>query len=379
MNGRVRVLWLTKGLGRGGAEMLLVSLARALDPASVELTAGYVLPHKDALVEPLQRAGVSVHCLSSGGDKAGWLLQLRRLLVEGGFDVVHTHAPVVGTAARLLAPKGQTLVHTEHNVWGRYRRPTRWANAATIGRNAVVWAVSEGVAQSIQPRSWRGQHTNVEVMLHGIDPSEVRLGADARQGGLARLGLFEGPLTVGTVGNLTPKKDHDSLLRALVGLRQHVPDARLVIVGSGPREAHLRAKARELGIEDAVLLTGIRDDVPDLLPAFDLFAMSSLHEGLSIALVEALAAGLPVVATRVGGIPEVIVDERDGLLVPPSNADALADAMTRLARDPALRQRLADAAPTRAAAFGIQPAADALTTSYTELADGRPRKGVAAS
>ncbi len=372
MTGPARVLWLAKGLGRGGAEMLLVSLAKSMDPAKVHLDVGYVLPHKDALVGSLRDAGARVHCLGPG---SSWPVRLRRLMAEQRFDVIHSHAPVVGATARLLAPRGSTLVHTEHNVWGRYRRPTRWANAATIHRNSAVWAVSEGVAQSIQPWVGGREGTEVTVMLHGVDPGQARRGSEARVAGLARLGLTSGPFTVGTVGNLTPKKDHDTMLRALVRLREQRPDARLVIIGTGPREEHLRRLARQLRIEDAVTLTGIRDDVPELLPAFDLFAMSSLHEGLSIALVEALAAGLPVVATRVGGIPEVIGHEENGLLVRPSDERALAAAMSLIEGDELLRRRFVAAAPGRAEKFGIQPAADALTGHYIRLA-GHASKAV---
>lgn len=367
MSAPVRVLWLTKGLGRGGAEMLLLSLAKVIDPSLVRLDVGYVLPHKDALVPSLRAAGVTVHCLAGDSRPGGWVMRLRQLLAKGQFDVVHTHAPVIGTAARLLAPTGSVLLHTEHNVWGRYRRPTRWANAATINRNVMVWAVSDSVAQSIRPWPVGRNRTEVEVMLHGIDPTQVRTGTEARRAGLARLGLADGPFTVGTVGNLTPKKDHDSLLRAMVRVRDRFRGARLVIIGTGPREQHLRQLAQELGLSEAVLFTGIRDDVPDLLPAFDLFAMSSLHEGLSIALVEAMAAGLPVVATRVGGIPELVVHEESGLLVPPSDERALADAIGELAADETKRGRHAQAATLRAARFGIQPAADTLTANYLTL------------
>lgn len=362
----VRVLWLTKGLGRGGAEILLLGLARAIDQAGVHIDVAYVLPHKDALAADLRAEGLDVHCLGGGGP-GSWTGRLRRLLVDGDFDVVHTHAPVVAAAARVLAPRGSILVHTEHNVWGRYRRPTRWANAVTIHRNRVVWAVSEGVARSIRPW-WLDGRPPVEVMLHGIDPTLTRRGPEARAAALAKLRMPDGQFIVGTVGNFTPKKDQATLLRAFARFRGQYPDARLVVIGTGPLEGQLRALADELGIGHAVLFTGIRDDVPDLLPAFDLFVLSSLHEGLSIALVEALAAGLPIVATRVGGIPEVITHERCGLLVAPADEQALGGAMGRLASDAALRQLFAAAGPDRAADFGIQATADALTERYTVLA-----------
>jgi len=358
----VRLLWLVKGLGRGGAEQLLVSLARTMRDAGLEIHVGYVLPHKDALVPDLAAAGATVHCLTRRGTP--WAITLRRLLhADGGFDVVHTHSPLVASVARLVAPAGTTLLHTEHNLWQRYRWPTRLANAATIRRNHTVWAVSEGVARSMRPGPLlRG--IEVEVMVHGLGPDRGPSGRAARFDGLARLGLEPGPFTIGSVGNLTPKKDHDTLVFALERLRREVPDARLVLVGGGPREHHLRELVAARGLTRHVLFTGVRDDVPGLLPAFDVFAMSSRYEGLSIALLEAMAAGVPPVATRVGGIPEVIRDGTDGLLVPPGEPGLLAEALAEVAHDPSRRRQLAAAAASRATSFGIDQAAATLLAAY---------------
>ena len=365
----VKVLWLTKGLGRGGAEMLLVSLARAMDRSRIDIEVGYRLPHKTALVDALEEAGVRTHCLAESG--AHWTSGLRRLLTEGAYDIVHTHAPLIGSAARLLAPRGTVLLHTEHNTWNRYHVATRAVNAMTIGRNRRVWAVSDEVARSIRvPVAWRP--TPVEVMLHGVDLDTVRHGPTARIIARARLGARDDDFVYGTVGNLAAKKDQGTMLRAFAVVRGMQPNARLVVVGTGPREQELRRLAHDLGIGDAVQFLGMRDDVPDLLPGFDTFVLSSLHEGLSIALVEALAAGVPIVATRVGGIPELVTHGEYGLLVPPADPAALASAMVWLARDPAVRGRLSTAGPVRAAAFGIQPAADRLVSHSLVLGPQHP-------
>jgi glycosyltransferase involved in cell wall biosynthesis len=373
-----RVLWLAKGLGRGGAEMLLLELARTMDPTAVHLELAYVLPHKNALVPALEDAGVVVHLLGNGGP-VSWLRPLRRLLVSGHYDVVHTHAPVIASAARLLACPETVLAHTEHNVWGRYRLPTRWANALTIHRNTVVWAVSRGVASSIRPWIGGPSRTHVEVMLHGITPSSIAHGPHAREEARRRLGLPDGAYVVGTVGNLTVKKDHETLLRAFRVFCARHDEAHLVIVGTGSRAAQLQGYAASLGLSHRVHFTGMREDVPQLLAGFDVFAMSSLHEGLSIALVEALAAGLPIVATRVGGIPELVVDGQHGLLVPARDDRALASAIERLSTDQALRERFSKAAVNRAAAFGIQNAATTLTAEYTRLSSGPRAEAVTTS
>ncbi len=367
MSHGTRVLWLIKGLGLGGAEQLLVSLARTIDRSNIHLEVAYVLPHKDALVPKLGAEVEQVHCLGDGS-RGSWVGPLRDLLHTGRFDVVHTHAPVPAVAARLLAPRSTSLLHTEHNVWGRYRRSTRWANSLTLPRNRLVIAVSASVAKSIRPL-WcpRSLRPRVEVLLHGVDLDRCLTGEEARRDGLLRLGLGEGPLTIGAVGNLTPKKDHACLLDAFARVHAALPDTRLVIVGTGPLEHRLRARARHLRIAESVFFAGRRSDVRYLLPAFDLFVMSSRHEGLSIALVEALAAGLPVVCTGVGGIPEVVTPSC-GVLVPPSRPELLARAIRGLLEDPDRRASMGVAAIHRAGAFDIHNAAAVLTRRYVELA-----------
>ena len=340
-----------------------------MDRSRIDIEVGYRLPQKTALVESLEAAGVRTHCLAERGSH--WTFGLRTLLAERRFDIVHSHAPLVGAAARLLAPRGTVLLHTEHNTWNRYHPATRALNALTIGRNQRVWAVSDEVARSIRvPVAWTP--TPVEVMLHGVDLDTVRHGPVARAAARARLGLGENEFVYGTVGNLAAKKDQGTMLRAFAVVRSMMRDARLVVIGTGPREQELRRLARELGIGDSVRFLGMRDDVPELLPGLDTFVLSSLHEGLSIALVEALAAGIPIVATRVGGIPELVIHGQYGLLVPPADPGALAGAMAWLARDPEVRTRLAEAGPVRAADFGIQPAADRLVSHYLVFGPHQP-------
>ena len=366
-----RVLWLTKGLGRGGAEMLLVGLARAMDRCDLSIEVAYRLPNKTALVEPLEELGVPTHLLAGGG---AWPWGLRRLVRERRYDIVHSHAPLVGAAARVVAPAGTVLLHTEHNTWDRYHLATRVVNAATMARNERVWAVSDQVAESIRlPRPL--PLPRVEVMLHGVDPATVLRGAEARAAGRTLLGIDEGTFVFGTVGNLAVKKDQISMIRAFAEVHRQLPTSSLVQFGTGPREAYLRSLAVQLGLEGSVHFLGMRDDVPALLPAFDVFVLSSLHEGLSIALIEAMAAGLPVVATRVGGIPQLITDGEQGVLVRPRDVDQLTRELLRLALDDGERARFAAAGPPRAEQFGIQAAADTLAGHYRRLAGRRDQQG----
>ncbi|MGW4379085.1 glycosyltransferase [Kitasatospora sp. NPDC004531] len=356
---RARVLWLAKGLGRGGAEQLLLNCARHVDRSRFAVEVAYVLPHKDALVPALEAAGLPVHCLG-GAPGRRWPLRLRALLAERRYDLVHTHMPVPAVAARLLtAPRRTALVHTEHNLWERYRLPTRWANALTYRRNDAVIAVSHAVAAGIGGRRPTGWLT---VVHHGPDLGDAPSGPAARRAARSELGLPQDALVIGTVGNLTPKKDQAALLAAFALLRRTHPDARLVLVGSGPLEAELRRTAG-----DGVLFAGSRADVPALLPGLDVFCLSSRQEGLPVALMEAMTSGLPSVVTRVGGMPEVLDDGVEGRLVPPGDPSELATALGGLAADRGLRERMGVAARERSKSFDVAGAQRAVERVYARV------------
>jgi glycosyltransferase involved in cell wall biosynthesis len=294
---------------------------------------------------------------------------------ERHYDLIHTHMPVPAVAARvLLSRTGPPLVHTEHNVWQRYRPVTRWANAATYGRNAAVIAVSASVAASITRARLpvMAGHPAVTVVLHGIDRQRVEQGG-SRSAARVALGAGEAQLVLGTVGNCTPKKDQRTLLRAHAALVRRGIDTRLVLIGSGPLEAQLRQQVADLGTADKVLFAGSRDDVPRLLPGLDVFVLSSQAEGLPLALMEAMAAGLPCVSTAVGGVPEILTDDVDGRLVPPGNPDVLADVIAELAIDPGRRRRLGASAAVRAAAFDVEVAQRRIEAIYDRVLGTRLR------
>jgi glycosyltransferase involved in cell wall biosynthesis len=331
-------LWVAKGLGRGGAERLLVSLAKRLDRSCFDLEVAYILPWKDALVPAFHGLDVPVHCL--GGSRAidpRWVLRLRRLIRRGRFDIVHSHTPYVALGARSM--RSPSIIHTEHNTWPTYRPLTRWANRLTYPRNTAVIAVSRAVAESIHPIPFARQWPPVHVILHGPElPASTAATIDARAHARMALGLAENAVVVGTVGNFTRKKDHPTLLKATARIAERHDELRVVLVGSGPLEGELRHATRELGLDGRVLFAGSRDEVASLMPAFDVFALSSRNEGLPIALLEAMGSGIACVATAVGGVPEVVTDGREGLLVPPEDATALAGALNKMLSDPDLRE-----------------------------------------
>jgi glycosyltransferase involved in cell wall biosynthesis len=365
MAGR-RVLWVVKGLGPGGAERLLVSLAQSHDPERVTLACAYLLPWKNHLVAELRAAGVHVVCLEGGRVvMPGWAIRLRRLVRSWAPDFVHFHSPVVagvgGPALAGLRPKPATVV-TEHNAWQTYGPPTRMLNALAYPRHAAHLAVSDDARESI-PRRWR---PDVEVLVHGVGLDAVRAEGTRRDEMRAALGIDDREVVVGTVANYTDQKDYPTLLRAARTVLDADAGVRFLVVGQGPdrtREAIERLHA-ELGLGDGVRLLGYRRDAHAVLAACDIFCLSSRYEGYPVALMEALALGLPVVATAVGGIADAVRDGVEGRLVAPGEPAALAAALLAVAADPNRRTAMGHASRARSALFDIRRAARRLEELY---------------
>ena len=360
------ILLLVKGLGRGGAEQILVSCARYGDRSKFRYEVGYLLPWKQAFVPELEASGIPVHCLN-GARGSRWLLRLRSTVAGRDVDLVHVHSPLPAIGARLGLTRSIPIVYTEHNVWQRYHWATRWGNLLTYPRNAHVFAVSDHVRSSIRyPRGLRFRsHPAVETLYHGPDHGTFRLETDssARQ----ELGIPVGAPVVGTVANLKPHKGLSYLLRAASIVRDSFPNARFVIVGQGPLERELKSVAHNLDLDDAVIFTGFREDVGRIASAFDLFVLSSLHEGLSIALIEAMSLGKPAVVTSVGGLTEVVRDGQDGFIVPSADPPALARQIVALLGDPLLRESFSIEARKRAELFQIESAIARIEGVYEEL------------
>jgi glycosyltransferase involved in cell wall biosynthesis len=363
-----RILFVIKGLGAGGAEKLLVSTSKYLDRTRFSVDVAYVLPRKDALAPDLEASGVRVHCLG-GGSIAHWGAKLRDLVREREVDVVHSHLPYAAIGARLSLNRRARRVYTEHNVWECYRRATYWGNVLTLHRSDHVFAVSEQVRRSMRyPLGLHGllPMPTLETLYHGIDPADV---PDWRSANGVRheLGIPEDAFVVGCVANFRGEKGHRDLLRAVALLRRRMPGIRLVLVGQGPLERHIRRQAADLRLNGTVVFAGYRHDSPRLATAFDVFALASVHEGLSIALIEAMALGVPAVVTTAGGLPEVIEDGKEGRLVGPNRPRAMAQALLELATDEPLRRQMGNAAEEKARRFDIRTAVTRMEQVYDEL------------
>jgi glycosyltransferase involved in cell wall biosynthesis len=364
--GPVRVLHVVKGLGPGGAERLLVSVAAVADPTAVQYEVAYVLDRKQHLVPELDALGVRTHLLAGPRGLADprWPGRLRDLSRQA--DVVHVHSPAVAAIARpaLRAMRnGPAVVSTEHNRWSSHSPLTRGANAATLPLDAVRWAVSAEVVASMWPR-WRAA---TEVLVHGVPLATLQARRAERAGARAAHGWADDDVVVAIVANLRANKDYPTLFAAAATAMAAEPRLRFVSVGQGPLEDELRRSLATLALGDRFTMLGYHDDPAAVVVGADVFTLSSRHEGLPIALLEAMALGVPPVVTAVGGNAEVVTDAVDGVLVPPGDPDALAAAYVELARDPAARARLGAAAAARAEAFDISATARILEARYRTL------------
>ena len=252
---------------------------------------------------------------------------------------------------------------TEHNEWSSHGRLTRLANAATLPLDRQRWAVSAEVVSSMWAR-WRPAS---EVLVHGVPVEVLAARTGGRDRARAEQGWAADDVVVVSVANLRRNKDHPTLFGAAAIALAEEPRLRFVAIGQGPLEAELRAELAAHRLGDRFTMLGYHDDPAAVLVGADVFTLSSRHEGLPISLLEAMAVGLAPAVTRVGGVPEVITDGVDGVLVPPGDPAALAAAYVSLARDPQRRTALGEAARRRSRDFDIARTARRVEARYRSL------------
>lgn len=339
-------------LEHGGLERVVSELAIAQQARGQQVTV-FSINDSNGFRQMLEAAGVSVHI----GDKQGSfdLRVLRRLRdVARQADLLHTHnfVPNYYAATALLGMReAPCLVHSVHNMGTRLgNRRLRWLYRASLQRTARMGMVGEQVHRHFIDQGYFAPR-RAEVLRNGI---AMDAPAAAAGRGQARNHLRIDPHApvLGCVGRLVAVKNHAALLDRMPALLKAHPALQLVLIGDGPLRGTLARQAEVLGVTAHVHLLGNRADVAELLPALDIFVLPSHSEGLSIALLEACRAGLPIVATDVGGNAEVIRDGQTGLLVQPGSAPGLQAALLRLLADAALRQQLGAAARSWVRAHG---------------------------
>jgi len=377
--GKLKVVTLVDRLGTGGAERLAIQTTTRLDPerfdrtlcASRRFDVAISKQHVANALEDLRTAGVRVLGLKRTSAAQVWAWwPLYRLLRRERVDVLHTHkfgSNLWGTVIGRLARVPVIIAH-EH-TWSYEGKPWR-----RIGdREVIARGSTRFIAVSREDRRRM-------IEIEGIDPSDVMFlpngipapppatGGDVR----AELGIAPGAPVIGTVSVLRPQKALDVLLRATQALLPEFPGLKVLIAGEGDRRFALEDLTRELGIEDAVMFLGVRTDVPDVLAALDVAVSSSDFEGSPLSVMEFMEAARPIVATRVGGVPDLIEDGVHGLLVEPQDPAAFAAAVARMLRDRDAARAMGERArERRRTEFDIDVMVRRLEQLYTELRGAR--------
>lgn len=338
-----------ENLNRGGLERVVIELVKAQAAAGHRCQV-ICLYERGSLAGELDAIGVPViACGKRDGLDMDALLRLRRALRDHRTTILHSHNSIPHYHA-VLAGLGlhfDRVVTTRHGMGDISPSSRReWLFRQSIRRTDVVAAVCEAARVRLEQTASAPADKLVAVP-NGIHPEGFAQASAAARAQLAiELGFGADTRLVGFVGRLNWAKDLATLVDAFAQVRRHRDDVALVLVGDGDERASLQARVAAAGIADAVAFLGDRGDVPALLQGFDIFALSSISEGYSIALLEASASALPIVATRVGGNGEIVTDGVTGCLVPPGDPPALAAALLGLLDDEPRRQAMAAAGRT---------------------------------
>lgn len=382
----VRVCHVITRLIVGGAQEAAVLSCAAVDRDEFESTLVFgPQTGSEGSLQPLaQRLGVETEVVPSLVREVAPIRDvraaraLRALFRARRPDIVHTHSSKAGLVGRWAAHRElfPVVVHTVHG-WSFHEHMPAWLSATYVRleRRAARWCdrivtVSDldrekGLAAGIgRPE----QYVTIRE-INDLAPYEQHAGE--RHEARRHLGLGADEVVVGTVGRLTEQKDPFTWLRSASLVADRRPDARFVMVGDGPLRGEAAQLAKDVGLEDRLVITGLRDDVPALLPAFDVFLLTSRWEGLPLVIPQAMASGVPVVASTVDGNREVLDDGHNGLLVPPGVSAPIAAAVLELLGDAGLRDRIVDAGRRTAREYTLRNTIPRLESLYRECSEVR--------
>jgi glycosyltransferase involved in cell wall biosynthesis len=357
-----RILHVIANLDMGGAEMDLIAKTLALRNSHAFRVV--TLQHKGALAPLLEDAGIEVTALEM---KSRWDVtrgaQLGWFFAREPADILHAHmqnAFWASNVARLANP-GVPIVYTIQKDAPQAGRIERRLDRSLMPFAAAITMPSLNVRRSYRAIGLDGD--KVRVVYNCVDFSRLE-GGDARV--LSEVGVISRPL-LGAVGRLLPVKGHRVLLEALPAIRREFPSLSCVLIGDGSEAETLRALAQRLGVADCVHWLGTRTDVQNFLPFLDVVVMPSLSEAFGIAAAEALGCGVPVIASRVGGLSEVVDHGKTGLLVEAGDAVALASAVLDLLRDDGKRRAMGENGKSSALRFSAERLARDWARIYDEV------------
>ena len=371
MSSPIRVLHVIDKLSMDGVNpssctRLLADWAAYFDPTSVQFSV-CTLRNPDPAGAYLEQRQIRVHYVGHGALSWRNIPSITRLVREEAATIVHLHGYSAANFGRIVARRlGVPNIVHEHAVL-RVLPHQYVADYLLASRTDVAVAVSDAVRQfMIRGRSIAPD--KIRTIPNGIDLATFQnVRADRVHQLRAEIGVLHDTRIVGTVTRLREEKGNEYLIRAVPRILEEMPNVVILIVGEGPLRRHLQALATGLGVGSAVRFLGFRSDVADMLGLFDVLVIPSLTEGFPLALVEGMAAGKAIIATSVGGMPEVGVDGETVLFVPPGNPQELAEGVLRLLNDSDLRARLAGNARKSSTCFSARRSAEELLKLYFDV------------
>ncbi|NTW05058.1 MAG: glycosyltransferase [Peptococcaceae bacterium] len=346
---QLRVLHVIGGGEFGGAERHILNLATAIDPSIVEVSVCCLFA--DPFLKVAREAGIKAYSIPMRHKlDFGIITKLRENIINDKIDIVHTHGVRANLVGRLAAKMSgvETVITTVHSLLAQDYPDTfsRLANMfiekASGGITDHFIAVSGGLQKALIQQGIPKK--KITVVYNGLDPEQFRKTPSSGTSWREKSGIPSEASLVSIVGRLHRVKGHRYFLKAAAELLKEREDIHFLVVGSGPEGDALEEFTRELGISDKVTFTGFISDVSELMPELDLLVVPSLWEGFGLTALEAMAVGIPVVATSVGGLPEIVEHGSTGLLVPPADTAALAKSIVWIIDHPLEAREMAAAA-----------------------------------
>lgn len=364
-----RILHVIATMPVGGAENVLLTTLRRLDPKQYQSVV-CCIQDKGVLGAEVEKLGIQLielHKLQKGGWDSSIIDDLVAVIQRENIDLVHGHLYHANLYARFAAKRAKVpSVITVHNTYAKRKWHRQLLNWYLARSSAKIIAVSDSIRDDVIQFD-RVSPDKVVTILNGIDTERSQSSLSQAEARL-RLQLPEHAKVTVTIGRLVEQKGHTILLQALQKLKQQgSSDVYAVLVGDGPWRQRLQDRAKALGLEKQIRFLGTRTDIGDILRAADLYIMPSLWEGLGLALLEGMAAGLPVLASRVGGMIEVLGEGQYGYLVPANDVAALAQQLSALLAPGKDLSQMASAAQKRVTDFSATRMVAAIEAVYTSV------------
>jgi len=379
---RTSVLHVITRLIVGGAQENTMLTAALLDPDhyAVDVISGPQTGSEGSLIENVRERDIPltiepslVRQINPLKDLLS-LIRLTRFIKRGRYTIVHTHSSKAGILGRWAAwlAGAPVILHTVHG-WAHHERQHPLVRRFYILLEQITAPITHKLIVVSPLNTQKGLAARIAApekyitIRSGIEMDRFRQPTRPRETVRAELDIPQNAPVVGTVTRLSPQKAPLDFVASAVQVLERCPDVHFVIVGDGPLRAGVETEIAAHNLAERIHLTGLRRDVPDLLHSFDIFALTSLWEGLPRVLPQAMAAGLPIVATAVDGNAEAVTDGVNGLLTPPGDPQAMAAALLRLLDDQALTKRMGEAGRARADEFGAHKMVSDIAALYEEL------------